>query len=127
MTNNIINGAVVLILAGLIALSIHNTKIISSNKKYRMIDKVISDAVFLAEKEGVVQKLSGLEQKTYAFKYAQKQLQKLGFTSLSEEQINAKIERIWAKNSDTLSSTYAQQKQDSQADASNDNVPTIKK
>lgn len=120
MTNTIVNIIVAFILAGLTALQSWNTKLVASNQKAAEVEKILTDAVYVAEKDGVTQNLSGAVQKSNAVKWAQAQLGKIGFTAYDEDAIAAKIETIWAKNAETLDAVYASQKKDAISNEASD-------
>lgn len=112
MTDTIIKIVVALILAGLTALQSWNIKLVANNQKADDVEKILTDAVYVAEKDGIAKNLSGAIQKSHAVKWAQDQLSKIGFTAYDENVIAAKIETIWANNASTLNAAYASQKKD---------------
>lgn len=120
MTNTIVNIVVALILAGLSVLQSWNTKLVADNQKAAEVEKILTDAVYVAEKDGVAQNLSGAIQKSNAVKWAQTQLDKIGFTAYDENVIAAKIETIWANNASTLETAYAPQKKDAISNEASD-------
>lgn len=120
MTNTIINIIVALILALLTVLQSWNTKLVAGDQKAAEVEKILTDAVYVAEKDGVAQNLSGAIQKSNAVKWAQTQLDKLGFTAYDEDVIAAKIEAIWANNASTLHAAYASQKKDAISNEASD-------
>jgi len=120
MTDTIVNIIVAVILAGLTVLQSWNTKLVASDKKAAEVEKILTDAVYVAEKAGITENLSGVVQKNTAVKWAQAQLSKIGFTAYDESVIAAKIETIWAKNASTLADAYASQKKDAISNEASD-------
>jgi len=120
MTDTIVNIIVAVILAGLTVLQSWNTKLVAGDKKAAEVEKILTDAVYVAEKEGIAQNLNGAIQKSNAVKWAQAQLGKIGFTAYDESVIAAKIETIWANNTSTLDAAYASQKKDAISNEASD-------
>lgn len=112
MTDTIIKIVVAFILASLTILQSWSVKLVASKNKAAEVEKILTDAVYVAEKDGIAQNLSGAIQKSNAVKWAQAQLGKIGFTAYDESVIAAKIETIWANNASTLDAAYASQKKD---------------
>lgn len=112
MTDTIIKIVVAFILTSLTILQSWNVKLVASKNKAAEVEKILTDAVYVAEKDGIAQNLSGAIQKSNAVKWAQAQLGKIGFTAYDESVIAAKIETIWANNASTLDAAYASQKKD---------------
>lgn len=112
MTDTIIKIVVAFILTSLTILQSWNVKLVASKNKVAEVEKILTDAVYVAEKDGIAQNLSGTVQKSNAVKWAQAQLSKIGFTAYDESVIAAKIETIWANNASTLDAAYASQKKD---------------
>lgn len=112
MTDTIIKIVVAFILTSLTILQSWNVKLVASKNKVAEVEKILTDAVYVAEKDGIAQNLSGTVQKSNAVKWAQAQLGKIGFTAYDESVIAAKIETIWANNASTLDAAYASQKKD---------------
>lgn len=120
MTNTIVNIIVAFILAGLTALQSWNTKLVAGNQKAAEVEKILTDAVYVAEKDGIARNLSGAVQKSNAVKWAQTQLDKIGFTAYDEDVIAAKIETIWANNASILDAAYASQKKNAVSNEASD-------
>lgn len=114
---NLIANTIVSVVSAVIAIaSGYIVKLIKTNNKFSYADKILTDAIFYAEKQGIIKNLTGEAKKNLAVQWAESELKKIGFTQYDEETLYAKLEKLWALNVDTLNEAYSDQKAQAKQD-----------